>query len=335
MAKYYIIGMGDVQNTIMEVFHEVINKEIINAEFFNPYIFDHKLKRLAYKIRHHKKLRKYLKFIPLSVWNKNYILERISIAPNENNYIIITPGTDVNRLLNRRYLQKFKETHSPNTKLILLLFDPVDSPLNSNGWNNVTSYFELFDMVATFDRSDADKYQLFYFMDPYSKREIAQYDNSKSDIYFVGHDKGRMNLLVNIAKYLNKNDVSCRFLVANMYENTQELPKGIHNLKQRISYNTMLAQIQNANCLLEVLCEGQSSASLRYYEAVVYDKKLLTNNKDIFNLPYYNENNMRYFNQVEDIDISWLKNDTPIHNNYKGDFSICNLFQKINEYFEG
>lgn len=65
--------------------------------------------------------------------------------------------------------------------------------------------------------------------------------------------------------------------------------------------------MKSTNCILEILQEGQYQQSIRYFEAIIYNKKLLTNNKNVKNLPYFDERYMRYFSSITDIDLSGLK----------------------------
>lgn len=64
-------------------------------------------------------------------------------------------------------------------------------------------------------------------------------------------------------------------------------------------------------------------------EAVCYNKKLLTNNSQTTEYPYYNSEYMKCFKKVEDIDIEWLTDLKPVNYNYKGDFSPIKLIDYL------
>ena len=324
MNRYYIIGMEPAKNTIVEVFRNVKDGKIDNAVYLEPYKF-RGLLLLLYKIRYNKKFRKLLRFVPWWIWKRYYALENTVFSQNDNNYVFLMPGTDIERLINSRYLKKFKEKNG-NVKLILLLFDSINSPLRNNGWNKVIEVFPLFDLVATFEKNDAIKYGIHYFMDPYEKRDVRKIDERISDLYFVGHDKGRKSILTELAQYTYNNGVNNRIILVDG-ENRSEY--GIEHSSERISYDKMLSQIMNTNCLLEILCDGQESASLRYYEAVIYGKKLLTNNSNIFELPFYNDRYMKYFGELKDIDVEWIKEREIVDYGYKDEFSVRRFFEEI------
>lgn len=69
--------------------------------------------------------------------------------------------------------------------------------------------------------------------------------------------------------------------------------------------------------------------TLRAYEAVAYNRKLLSNNKTILSFEYYDPRFMRYFEQVKDIDWDWVKEDANVDYDYKGEFSPVLLIDDI------
>ena len=77
--------------------------------------------------------------------------------------------------------------------------------------------------------------------------------------------------------------------------------------------------------------KGQVALTLRPYEAVVYNKKLLTNNKTILSFKYYNPRYMHYFEKIEDIDWNWVARKEKVNYEYEGDFSPIYLLQDISE----
>ncbi|GMB84578.1 hypothetical protein ME0901_09960 [Lactobacillus delbrueckii subsp. bulgaricus] len=57
-----------------------------------------------------------------------------------------------------------------------------------------------------------------------------------------------------------------------------------------VSYHDELMLAYNSNCIIEILKAGQNGISLRTCEAIVFNKKLVTNNQAVKQLPYYNPN---------------------------------------------
>ena len=68
---------------------------------------------------------------------------------------------------------------------------------------------------------------------------------------------------------------------------------------------------------------------MRYKEAVMYNKKLLTNNSNVNLLPCYNPKYIKYFEKPEDIDIDWLLRREPVIYDYQMEFSTDCFCEKI------
>ena len=82
---------------------------------------------------------------------------------------------------------------------------------------------------------------------------------------------------------------------------------------------------------MEILQKGQTGPTLRYFEAVCYNKKLLTNNPHIVNFPFYKPEWMKIYQKPEDIDINWLKEKEQIDYGYNGEFSPTKLIDFLYE----
>jgi hypothetical protein len=57
---------------------------------------------------------------------------------------------------------------------------------------------------------------------------------------------------------------------------------------RRMSYLEYLQVAANSRAIVELVREGQTGPASRYYDAILLDKLLITNNPDAPNLPYYN-----------------------------------------------
>lgn len=96
-----------------------------------------------------------------------------------------------------------------------------------------------------------------------------------------------------------------------------------------LSYEETLQEVQYANCILEIVQEGQYGISWRTVEAFTYNKKLLTNNEGIKNNPFYNSEYIHVFNKVDDIDFDWVKEIIPVDYHYHNEYSPIEFIQKM------
>ena len=62
-----------------------------------------------------------------------------------------------------------------------------------------------------------------------------------------------------------------------------------------IPYTEYLGIIFNCECIIDIIINEQSGLSLRVMEALFFNKKLITNNKYIADMDFYNPNNIYIF----------------------------------------
>lgn len=326
--NFVVVGFGTKNNAIKEMFFEITNGEIDNASYIEPFVFQNKVISKVHRVVFSARFRRFFRWIPRDFWEKYHVLNKVEFSKDKQNYIIMTYGTDIERLHFPNVIKKIKKEMGDAVCFVLMLFDSIDSPLNNHGWKSICDIMKEFDIVASFDKEDCARYGMLHFTDPYAKRDISPDPGmSRNDIFFVGADKGRGNLLFDMEKKLSAEGVSTDFCVAG-------LPKklsvgGLRPIKSYMPYSVTLQHISASDCLLEVLCSGQNSASLRYYEAVVYNKKLLTNNPSLKDMQYYDPKFMKSFRTLEDIDVEWIKEKIDVDYHYNGEFSICKFFTDI------
>ena len=108
--------------------------------------------------------------------------------------------------------------------------------------------------------------------------------------------------------------------------------RGLIYLHKRISYPQVVSRVKATNCILEILQNNQQAQSLRYFEAIVYNKKLLTNNRRITELSYCDECYMKVFSSLDEIDIEWVRKKENVDYGYKGEFSPISLVDHVEGY---
>ena len=79
----------------------------------------------------------------------------------------------------------------------------------------------------------------------------------------------------------------------------------------------MVVESLESDVLLDITDGGQTALTLRPYEAIVYNKRLLTNNQSILDFEFYDPRYMRYFTEITDEDIQ--------------QFSVLNIINNITE----
>lgn len=142
--------------------------------------------------------------------------------------------------------------------------------------------------VYTFDKNDAKKYNLKYNTQFFSKKVADSYktsnDKTCNDMYFVGIDKGRYELLYNIFRYMKKYQMKPLF---QMFPDDEKNYKGDFIIDQLIDYTDVLKNVQESKAVLDICKSGQFGMTYRAMEALFYDKKIVTNNTHYREIPFY------------------------------------------------
>ncbi len=226
-------------------------------------------------------------------------------------------------------LESYRKKWS-NIRYILYYIDPIDRSVCL--YAKYLQDQHLFDAIYTFDPEDAKKYGLIHWTTPYS-RVMDPPSTTDCDLYFIGIETERLAQICAVLHKGTENAVSVKMDVIQ-FEERPELAAFqncvcTHSVGDVMPYMDALRHTLNARCILELVRPNQSGFTLRAYEAVVYNRKLLTNNKNILNFKYYNPANMQYFEKVEDIDWEWVKQPITVDYGYQGDFSPVLLLKDI------
>lgn len=218
----------------------------------------------------------------------------------------------------------------PFLKMVLFYLDVVGTGVCKNA--DYLRENGMFDLVYTVDERDAERINAIKWRTCYSADSELAKNKAKEDLYFCGALKDRGVIIEHCAKLAFSNKVNSKMDIIcdkNSW-NMKDIPGvNVHNFGKFISYPEVLGRQLNAKCMLEIVQQGQVALTLRPYEAVVYNRKLLTNNRSILNFTFYDERFMRYFEVSDDIDWDWVKEDIAVDYGYKGEFSPVYLVEDI------
>lgn len=244
-------------------------------------------------------------------------IRELKLKKNKINYLIFSE--DYIQRVEWEILEELQKQYS--IKTVLYINDTIERRMNLME-DNLAIYKEKLDLIITTDRKDAIKYNIIFFPLFYSKICIDKKREIKYDISFVGRDKGREELVRKV-----KNEAEKKGLIAYF-----RLREGLNLETMReawIPYKNILNTESQSNCIFEVLQKDQSGISLRTMEAIILNKKLLTNNADIVNYPFYDNRFIQVFSGIEDIDFDFVKKRTEVLYNYHDEYSPTQFLRKI------
>lgn len=199
------------------------------------------------------------------------------------------------------YSQEFIELVKKKNKKIRFLkfiWDKMEQ-------KKIEEYKENYDVVYTFEKDDAIRYNL-----KWRPSFFLEYENlvKNIDFYYLGRerDKERYIYVKKIFEYCIKNKLNYKILLYSQDKKKKE--EFITNKK--IKYSENIENIKKSRVTFEKNIVNQKGLSLRTLECLAYNTKLITTNKDIIHYDFYHENNIMVVEKAEDIeniDIDFFK----------------------------
>src|SRR5690606_19761944 len=113
-------------------------------------------------------------------------------------------------------------------------------------------------------------------------------------------------LLNKIADILDKK-TNCNYEFLVLYPDYQNHNTNIQLLDKPISLKEMEEKVKNAEILIDLVRTNQSGLSFRFFEAMAFEKKIITNNKYVKEFDFYNSSNILVLDDdFNDIDNEFL-----------------------------
>jgi hypothetical protein len=249
-------------------------------------------------------------------FDAKYALSHCDFDSHDENDVVIF-NSALLHYYSAAYFKRLKKRH-PSIRYILYIIDPMPDGL----WREVQEVLPAFDHVMTMHPFNCRKYGFQYLPYAYAKpTQKAQIpDIPETELFYCGVlDDHRLILMRKMVKQCEKRRIAFDFWFKPYQDNPMHNAHVHYGL---IPYEENVQRLRKAKCILEVMHKGYVGITQRYLEAVIYNKRLLSNNREITELPYYNPRFMQYFEKIEDIDWEWLHSEEEVDYHYQGDFSV-------------
>ena len=220
----------------------------------------------------------------------------------------------------------------PQAKLILLMRDTVMSNTQRNKEFKIEEAKRIFDLILSYDNIyDVPTYGLTYAPVYMSKSDDTPAVKCKYDISFIAEAKDRAGMVNGLYRKFAANDINSYLYLCHVRKSDRLNPSTIIYADKFLKRNEMLRRELEANCILEVLKGDAHSCTLRFWEAVMYNKKFYTNWKGVVNSPYYNPKYIKVFEKPDDIDLDFIRERLDVDYNYQGELSPIHLLNRIRQ----
>lgn len=227
-------------------------------------------------------------------------------------------------LITRHYL-RWLQTRFPKAKINYLYWNlvgkarhllPEELPEGIIGW--------------TYDERDAKEHNI-ELLDTlgFPTLYIGDKRSPDFDLIFVGADKGRAEHLLNLQKEIESLGLTTDFRI---------MPDGRFSKKkkyysERMPYKDVIDLVCRSRAVLNICNPQQLGATLRDYEATFNGVKLVTNNTNAKNFPFYNPNNIFILTErpLEDLPLFLQTPFTAVDDSV---LKLCTLNAHINQIFK-
>lgn len=194
---------------------------------------------------------------------------------------------------------------------------------------------DIYDKVYIYDESEAENLGISYYPACYSKNHATPDERKEIyDIAFVGQAKHRYAEIIKVFERASSVGLKCNFYIVGV--DAQE-----RKYADTIKYgNVFLGEeeyfnnyIVNSKCLLEIQLHATQALTARVREAVMYDKKLLSNNASLLDYKYYRSDMMQVYTNVDEIDFSFLHGKKGTYE-YSNDFSPTLFLNELERQYD-
>jgi hypothetical protein len=277
---------------IMPEYSDFQNLFVENLKFagYNPYLITEKYPKFKYKNferiinlyqKTFKKNRLYKKKL-IDIQRGEYYLKKIeSFNISFDVILFIRPDSFP--------LDFVKSIKEKTQKFIGYQWDGIEKfPL-------VKKYINYFDLFYCFEKSnefpDLIKTTNFYF--DFKPQIIKPYNFEKPTIYFVGLFWERREEKINeIVKILKKYNLKLNITLQVYLDKPKLLIPEIKYISKRISFEENIEEVIKSDILLDVIDPVHKGLSIRFFEAMYYKKKVITDNIEVKNYEFYDSNNI-------------------------------------------
>lgn len=320
--KYNYVVLGNNEDLYLVSYNDLSNRD--DAVYLkDPIDTNNGILRALNRFHTSPRINRILHLPCQSIWNKfvfkNHFKDSKPIC-----FIFFTSRTKEihNGLI--LYLKKNYE----NCKVVIFYQDIVARSIMPDIEENK----KRFDLVLSFDQSDSRKYNVLYYPLVYSKIDIpAPQNHFCSDIYFVGKAKDRLNKILAAYEVFRNAGLKCDFHIIGAKPEERRYKDEI-SYEEQMPYIENIKRLQATKCMLEVMQGGGHGFTLRYCEAIMYGKRIITDNPEIDKAPFYDKRFIQKFVSAENIDPAFAIDESCIVDyQYKEKLSPVRLLEFIDD----
>lgn len=152
---------------------------------------------------------------------------------------------------------------------------------------------DKFDKIFTFDRGDLEQYGFEPLTNCWFPDEEKDEKSTQYDIFYVGvGTPDRIEKAKRLRDYSLENNIDLDLLLTVNQFVKSEKEGGVNLSHTGISYEENLERMKSSKAILDMKLFHHNGLSYRFFEALYYQKKIITDNIHIRNYDFYHPDNV-------------------------------------------
>ncbi|QRE05466.1 glycosyltransferase, partial [Flavobacterium psychrophilum] len=218
---------------------------------------------------------------------QEHIIKMLEEKGFQDQILVINP-----EVISLEYHQKIKKF---TPKYIAYLYDSVERCPIEHLLHGV------FNEIYSFDKGDVKEYGFkettnYNYLE---KQPITDGLSIKNQVLYIASFDNRLEKVMLLKQAFEKIKVSYKFIIVGKKTSLYKLKNvfsskilGIEFKRNRIKQNDLKELYSQTQAILDLVRDNQSGLSFRVFEAMAFQKKIITNNKNIVGYNFYNPNNI-------------------------------------------
>lgn len=195
---------------------------------------------------------------------------------------------------------------------------------------NVYSKLKFFDKFFVFDKNDVDEKKNIFFLTNFffNFEENKTPSKINNDVFYIGtYVEERFQALKEISTLFSRENISQKILLFNW--DKREAEDEITFISHFLTYDENMEHVKKSKALLDLKLKEHNGLSFRFFEALKYNKKLITDNPDVKTYDFYKKENIFIIGEDSETELkNFLENPyQAIQSEIKNKYNFENWFK--------
>jgi hypothetical protein len=208
----------------------------------------------------------------------------------------------------------------------------------------IQTRIHFFDKFYVFEEADYNKYSstfsnIYLTNNFYFENNQPSNKYKKSDVFYIGaYVQNRSEDLLSIYDFLKSEnlDVNLMLCCEDSAFISKNSNKGISFFQKPIDYSETLEMSKNSKVVLDFRIKGSAGhkgLSLRFFEAIFHENKIITDNEEVLEYDFYKTENVFILgkDKMENLNSFINSKYEPLENKLKEKYKFINWFNSITE----